>query len=59
MDKEKARAEAISATKSYVEKNFFHGYELTPERQKAFEQAMRDHQFPNEAIAEIAGKYTK
>lgn len=59
MDREKARAEAIFATKSYVEKNFFHGYELTPDRQKAFEQAMRDHQFPNEAISEIAQKYVK
>lgn len=59
MDKEKARTEAISATKSYVEKHFFHGYELTPERQKAFEKAMRDHQFPDEAVAEIAQKYTK
>lgn len=59
MDREKARAEAISATKSYVEKHFFHGYALTPERQKAFEQAMRDHQFPDEAIAEIAQRYTK
>lgn len=59
IDKEKARNEAIAATKSYVERNFFHGYELTPGRQKAFLEAMEDHQFPNEAISEIAQKYVK
>lgn len=59
MDREKLREEAVRETQAYVEERFFNGYKLTPERQKAFLQAMREHEFPTEALNEIAKRYSE